>query len=72
MFLDCLDKALVRGKAGFAFDTKLEHRFVGSAGKRIGRKLKKLRMKVVRPHASAIVMGEKGRLKKGLKRRLGR
>jgi flavodoxin len=29
MFLDRLDKAHVRGKAGFAFDTKVEHRLAG-------------------------------------------
>ena len=72
MFLDCL-KQDREGKAGFSclLYAKLEHRFVGSAGKRIGRKLRSSETKE-RPHASAIVMGEKGRLKKGLKRRLGR
>ena len=65
MFLDHLDKALVRGKAGFAFDTKVEHRFAGSAGKRIEKKLKKLGMKVVRPYASAIVAGREGPLQEG-------
>jgi flavorubredoxin len=65
MFLDRLDKALVKGKAGFAFDTKVVHRFAGSAGKRIEKKLKKLGMKVVRPHASAIVAGREGPLQEG-------
>ena len=66
VFLDRVDKALVSGKAGFAFDTKVEHRFAGSAGKRIERKLKKLGMKVVRPHASVIVVGREGPLKEGM------
>ena len=65
MFLDRLDKAHVSGKVGFAFDTKVEHRFAGSAGKRIEKKLKKLGLKVVRPHASAIVVGREGPLKEG-------
>jgi flavorubredoxin len=65
MFLDKLNKSLVKGKAGFSFDTKVEHRFAGSAGKRIERTLKKLGMKVVRPHASAIVVGREGPLKEG-------
>jgi flavorubredoxin len=65
MFLDRVDKSLVKGKEGFAFDTKVEHRFAGSAGKRIEKKLKKLGMKVIRPYASAIVVGREGPLKEG-------
>jgi len=65
MFLDRLDRAHVSGKAGFAFDTKVEHRFAGSAGRRIEKKLKKLGMKVIMPRASAIVVGREGPLKEG-------
>jgi flavorubredoxin len=65
MFLDRLDRAHVSGKVGFAFDTKAEDRFAGSAGRRIERKLKKLGMKVVMPCASAIVVGREGPLKEG-------
>jgi flavorubredoxin len=64
-FLDRLDKAHVSGKVGFAFDTKVEHRFAGSAGKRIEKKMKKLGMRVIRPHASAIVVGREGPLTEG-------
>lgn len=64
-FLAKLERADVRDKKAFAFDTKLASRFAGSAGKAIEKRLQKLQMNVVKPHASAIVMGREGPLKDG-------
>ena len=68
-FLDKLESAEISGKKAFAFDTKLKSeraRFAGSAGKGIEKRLKKLQMSIVRPHASAIVKGIKGPLEEGM------
>lgn len=64
-FLEKLDRIDVRGKKAFAFDTKVEFRLAGSAGKAIEKKLQKLHMNIVKPHTSAIVMGNEGPLKDG-------
>jgi hypothetical protein len=62
-FLDHSDKAHVRGKAGFALCTKVEHRFARSAGKRIEKKRGELGMNVVRPRAFVFIVEREGPLK---------
>ncbi len=52
---------------GFAFDTKQEPILLtGSAGKRIEQPMKRRRMRVVKPHVSAIVVGREGPLAEGV------
>ncbi len=60
------------GKYGFAFDTKLDSRFSGSAAKFIEKELSSLGLQIIAPRESAIVFSlkEKGantgaRLKEG-------
>ena len=50
----------LKGKRGFAFDTKLESRLSGSAAKFIEKKLRERGLDIIRPHGSAIVAGQKG------------
>lgn len=64
-FLKRLENVNISGKKAFAFDTKLKSRLAGSAGKRIEKKLKQLRMGIVQSHVSAIVTGGKGPLEDG-------
>ncbi|WP_337862068.1 hypothetical protein [Nitrososphaera sp.] len=47
-----------KGKAGFAFDTKLESFVAGSAAKFIEKKLKEMGLEIIRPRGSAIVIGK--------------
>lgn len=56
-FLENFKKLDLRGKWGFAFDTKLGRRFSGSAAGRIEKYLKKSGISLVAPHESAIVYG---------------
>ena len=56
-FLEQLPGPALRGRLGFAFETKLDGHLSGSAGKFIERRLKQLGMEIVRPHATAIVRG---------------
>jgi hypothetical protein len=58
-FLDRLTTVDLHGKAGFAFDTKLESRFSGSAAKFIEKKLGALGLDIIKVRASAIVVGRK-------------
>lgn len=58
------------GKYGFAFDTKFDSRMSGSAAKFIEKELNRLRLKLIAPRESAIVLGIKekdgsARLKEG-------
>ncbi len=64
-FLKELENVKLGGKRAFAFDTKYKSRLAGSAGKRIEKKLKKLRMTIVKSHISAIVKGGEGPLEDG-------
>jgi flavorubredoxin len=52
----------LRGKHGFAFDTKFASRLSGSASKYIEKTLKDLGMEIVRPRQSAIVDKTEGPL----------
>ncbi len=64
-FMKQFEKADVKNKWGFAFDTKLKSRFAGSAGKKIEQQMEQHGMKIVMPHASAVVAGTEGPLKEG-------
>jgi flavodoxin len=59
-FMERLDGLDLKGKRGFAFDTKLESRLSGSAAKFIEKKLQERGLDIIRPHGSAIVAGQKG------------
>ncbi len=61
-FLQRLERIDIRGKKGFAFDTKLKSRFAGSAAKGIEKMLEKRGVSIVKAHASAIVKGGEGPL----------
>ena len=54
-----------RGKRGFAFDTKFDNRFSGSAAMFIEKKLSELGMNIVRDRQSAIVKKTDGTLAEG-------
>ncbi len=54
-FLARLSPEALRGKRGFAFDTRLDGPFYGSAGKYLEKHLARLGVVMVRPHASGIV-----------------
>lgn len=56
-FLAKLPATALRGKQGFAFDTRFEVMMSGSAGKFIEKSLERLGVEIVRPHASAFVRG---------------
>ena len=65
-FLKKLKNVDIKGKKAFAFDTKYKSRWAGSAGKGIGKTLKRLGMSIVKPHSSAIVTGSEGPLDEGM------
>jgi flavorubredoxin len=54
-FLEKLEQASLRGKHGFAFDTRVDSFWAGSAAKFIEKKLEALGLQIVRPHTSAMV-----------------
>lgn len=56
-WLDSLAGLDLRGKAFFAFDTRIDSRLSGSAGGFIERSLERLGGRPLRPHRSAIVRG---------------
>jgi flavodoxin len=64
-FLEKLRSVDMKGKKAFAFDTKVQAWWAGSAGKGIEKGLKRLRMSIVKPHSSAIVTGREGPLAEG-------
>jgi flavorubredoxin len=59
VFLERLEGIDLKSKRGFAFDTKLDSRFSGSAAKFIEKKLTDLGLEIILPRASAIVVGQK-------------
>jgi menaquinone-dependent protoporphyrinogen IX oxidase len=63
-FLDRLKELNLKGKCGFAFDTKLDSFMAGSAAKFIEKKLKAYGVDIIRPRSSAIVIGRKEKEKK--------
>jgi flavorubredoxin len=54
-FLDKLEQANLSGKHGFAFDTRVESFWAGSAAKFIENKMKALELQIVKPRSSAMV-----------------
>lgn len=58
-FLDELKNVDLRGKYGFAFDTKLDSFMAGSAAKFIEKKMEACGIEIIRSHSSAIVIGRK-------------
>ena len=58
-FLKRLNNINLKGKFGFAFDTKLESRLSGSGAKFIEKNLGKSGLVIIRPHGSAIVHSQK-------------
>lgn len=64
-FLEELRSVDIAGKKGFAFDTKIESWWAGSAAKGIEKRLRKLGVKIVRSRESAIVKGREGPLEDG-------
>ncbi len=55
----------LKGRFGFAFDTKFGSRLAGSAAKYIEKRLEELGMHIVRPRQSAIVLKTEGPLEEG-------
>ena len=65
-FLNSLEEtSVLKGKRGFAFDTRIDSRFSGSASKFIEKKLAELGMEIVRDRQSAIVQDTEGPLDTG-------
>jgi menaquinone-dependent protoporphyrinogen IX oxidase len=56
-FLSRLESADLRGKLGFAFDTKIDNRLSGSAAKYIEKNLEAMGVGLVRPRSSAFIRG---------------
>ena len=59
------DVQSLKGKLGFAFDTKFGSAFSGSAAKYIEKRLEAFGMKIIRPRQSAIVGKTEGPLEEG-------
>jgi flavorubredoxin len=55
----------LKGKRGFAFDTKFANRLSGSASKYIESRFSKLGIEIIRPRQSAIVKKSEGPLEEG-------
>ena len=76
-FMERLRSVDLRGKKGFAFDTRIHSRMnkkswgglENSAARRIEGKMKKMKMEIVRPRQSAIVDGTEGPLEEGTEER---
>jgi len=65
-FIEKLKHVNLRDKKAFAFDTKNRGRIWGSAAKGIEKRLKRIGMNIVKPYASAMVLGLKGPLQDGM------
>jgi len=63
LFLNKIKPLKMKNKCGFAFETKGEFRLAGSAAKRITRYLNKLKLKIIHPIISGIVLDQEGPLK---------
>jgi flavorubredoxin len=62
-FLAKIKHLRLEGKYGFAFETKGEFRLAGSAAKRITSYLKKMKVKIIHPTITGIVLEQEGPLK---------
>lgn len=69
-FLENLNTVDISGKKGFCFDTRNQSRFnrfdLNSAAKRIEKRMKKMKVKMIKPRKSAIVEGREGPLEEGM------
>ena len=65
-FLEKLERVDLKGMNAFAFDTKAQGWWAGSAGKAIEKKLKRIRLHILKPHASAIITEREGPLQEGM------
>jgi flavorubredoxin len=65
-FLEKLERANLKGKNAFAFDTKAQGWWAGSAGKAIEKKLKRIGIRILKPYASAIITEREGPLQDGM------
>ncbi len=65
-FLENLNSVDISGKKGFCFDTRNQSRFnrfdLNSAAKRIEKKMKRMRVKMIKPRKSVMVEGREGPL----------
>jgi len=62
-FLSKLRHCRLENKRAFAFETKESFRLAGSAAKRIIRRLKKMKIKIIRPYITGIVLNKEGPLR---------
>ncbi|MFX1500581.1 MAG: flavodoxin domain-containing protein [Promethearchaeota archaeon] len=62
LFLNRIKDIKMEDKYGFAFETKGDFRIAGSAAKRITRYLKKMKMKIINPAITGIVLDKEGPL----------
>ncbi len=60
-FLEQIQRLNLKGRQGFAFDTRLDSRFSGSATKFIQKKLEEIGVEMIKPRESAIVIGQKAK-----------
>jgi flavorubredoxin len=65
-FFEKLRSLDIGGRKAFAFDTRLDSWWAGSAAKGIEKSLKKLGTKIVKSRESAIVKGREGPLEEGI------
>jgi flavodoxin len=63
LFLNKIKHLKLQGKCGFAFETKGEFRLAGSAAKRITRYLNKIKIEIIHPTITGIVLDQEGPLK---------
>jgi flavorubredoxin len=75
-FLEKIKVTDMTGAKGFCFDTRNPSRFnafdLNSAAKRIEKKMRKMKVKMIRPRESALVEGREGPLHKGVVARFTR
>lgn len=68
-FLEELKTVDMSGKTGFCFDTRVQSRLnrfdLNSAAKRIENKMKKMKVKIIKPRKSVLVEGREGPLETG-------
>jgi flavodoxin len=64
LFLKRIRHLKMENKYGFAFETKADFRLAGSAAKRIRRNLKKMKLKIIHPNITGIVIDKQGPLQK--------
>jgi len=62
LFLEKIKHIRLENKAGFAFETKTDFWLAGSAAKRIIRSLKKMRINIIHPIITGIVLDKEGPL----------